>query len=133
MKRTRYELSVDAITMDDLMVFEKATGSKLVEALSPRLIKDVDTGQPVMVPDPDDPDGRPRPLRMTNMTTVEMVGAILIASRMKDRANQKKFTKLDDVGDVKLTEAEFVIDWGTDEEASDVDPTEPGEPGTESN
>ncbi len=126
MERIKYELVVDDITLMDLLVFEKAVGTKLFTALSPRIIRDEDTGQPIMVPDPENPGGRERPLKSINMSTEELLGAVLIAKRQQDRSVEGNFTKLADIGRLKMSEIQLEINWGDEESSEDSgNPTEP--------
>jgi hypothetical protein len=131
MERQNFKLVVDDITLMDILVFEKAVGTKLMDALSPRLLKDPETGQPIMAPeDPDDPESRLRPVRAISMSTEELLGAVMVARRQADRDNEKKFTKLDDVGRLKLSEIFIEVDWGTEEDSGN--PTSPEAASTES-
>jgi hypothetical protein len=128
MDKTKYTLVVDEITMGDMLVFEKATGSRLLDAISPRSIKDEDTGKPIMAPDE---NGDQRPLKLVNMTTTEMVGAILIAKRQADRPNEDQLTELKHVLGLRLVDISISIDWGKDDVSDGVDPTEPAAADTE--
>ncbi len=131
MERELLKLVVDDITMMDMLVFEKAVGTKLFDALSPRLIKDTDTGQPIMVPDPDNPEGPHRPLKAVNMSTQELLGVVMIAKRQANRDTEKQYEKIDSVGRLRLSEIMVDIDWGTVEEDGG-NPTSPEAASTES-
>lgn len=135
--RADYTLHMDELTLHDYRDYEKAVGTKLLDALSPRVVKD-DEGKPI--PNPAD-EGRP--YRLVQPTMDELIGLIWIVRRMHARnggADPKTVT-LEDTGNLRMTGIKFDVDWGIDddddaaivaEQAAGENPTVPVAPATES-
>ena len=129
MAGTTFDFKVREVTLGDIELFEKLVGTKLLDAIAPRVIKDPETGKPI--PDPDDDRGRP--LLRINMTTREMFGLVLMVMRQENRAREHEFVDLDVVRGLKLLQTRTTIDWSTDDEAvAEENPTARAEASTDS-
>lgn len=125
---TTFDFKVREVTLGDIELFEKLVGTKLLDAIAPRIIKDPETGKPI--PDPDDERGRP--LMALNLTTREMFGLVLLTMRQENRDREREFADLDAVRGLKLLETRTTIDWSTDDEAvAEENPTPQAEAHTE--
>jgi hypothetical protein len=92
----KLKLSMDDLTLEDMELFEEATGQDIMEVLKPRPVIDEETGKPVK--DPDDPKGRP--LMEARVTTRAFVGLVYIALRRNNpdlTLAEAKKTKLNDI------------------------------------
>lgn len=110
----KIRLSVDSLTLGDLILFEDACGGDLMTALTPVVVRD-ENGK--AVPDPDDPKGRP--LKQIKVNARSMVGLVYVALHKEDPT-----LTIEQVKALSLDELDFDLE---DVEESTPDPTEPSE------
>jgi hypothetical protein len=114
---TKLKLSMDDLTLEDMELFEDATGKDMLEVLKPRPVIDEETGRPQK--DPDDPKGRP--LMAAQVTTKAFIGLAYIAMR---RTNPK--LTLAEVKKMPIKDIDFEIEQPSGDGADPTaEPTSP--------
>jgi hypothetical protein len=110
----KLRLSMDDMTLEDMELFEDATGRDMMEVLKPRPVIDEETGRPMK--DPDDPKGRP--LMAPQVTSKAFIGLVYVAKHRENPA-----LTVAEVKAMKLSDIDFEIE----PESGSVDPTEPAD------
>lgn len=110
----KLKLSMDDLTLEDMELFEEATGQDILEALKPRPVIDETTGMPVK--DENDPKGRP--LMEARVTSRVFVGLVYIALH-RDNPD----ITLAEVKKTKLSEIDLDIEESTDENPTEAEET----------
>lgn len=110
----KLKLSMDDLTLEDMELFEEATGQDILEALKPRPVIDDTTGMPVK--DPDDSKGRP--LMEARVTSRVFVGLVYIA-----RHRENPDITLKEVKATKLSEIDLDLEESTDENPTEAEET----------
>jgi len=107
--KKKISINMDDLTFGELEEFENVTGLVMSEAIKTEFVRD---HQGNKLPDPDDPKGRP--LTETKMSVKAMMGMVYLSMR-RDNPDVTFGT----VRQMKLSDIDFELTEGTDEEGKD--------------